>query len=244
MGAGHRPGRGDLRHGATAPDGGGSHAGGTTGRPAGNLVFRPRNSPRDSAGLFSPASVAPPRNRPDYSFVVAPRRAEDPAQLSNEFRGPDPRTPSPRRTHVVTDHRHHHGTRPASVRRSSSRRWPTRTFATTASRSCWATSRAGRGSAAGGLHLPFRRRASFGMASRRCRVRVIDYHDVDPATVKIGVIEPALGAAAVRYTREAARFALAGEIDGIVSAPLNKESMRAPASTTRAPPRSSPKRRA
>ena len=56
---------------------------------------------------------------------------------------------------------------------------------------------------------------------------VIDYCDVDPATVEIGVIEPALGAAAVRYTREAARFALAGEIDGIVSAPLNKESMRA-----------------
>jgi 4-phospho-D-threonate 3-dehydrogenase / 4-phospho-D-erythronate 3-dehydrogenase len=56
---------------------------------------------------------------------------------------------------------------------------------------------------------------------------VVDYHDVDPTTVKVGVIEPALGAAAVRYTREAARFALAGEIDGIVSAPLNKESMRA-----------------
>jgi 4-hydroxythreonine-4-phosphate dehydrogenase len=56
---------------------------------------------------------------------------------------------------------------------------------------------------------------------------VVDYHDVDPATVKIGVIEPALGAAAVRYTREAARYALSGEIDGIVSAPLNKESMRA-----------------
>lgn len=56
---------------------------------------------------------------------------------------------------------------------------------------------------------------------------VVDYGDVDPATVKIGVIEPSLGAAAVRYTREAARYALSGEIDGIVSAPLNKESMRA-----------------
>lgn len=56
---------------------------------------------------------------------------------------------------------------------------------------------------------------------------VVDYGDVDPATVKIGVIDPALGAAAVRYTREAARYALSGEIDGIVSAPLNKESMRA-----------------
>ena len=79
-----------------------------------------------------------------------------------------------------------------------------------------------------GLHLPFRavERPS---AWRRdgAAFGVIDYHDVDPATVQIGVIEPALGAAAVRYTREAARFALAGEIDGIVSAPLNKESMRA-----------------
>ncbi|MCC6850534.1 MAG: 4-hydroxythreonine-4-phosphate dehydrogenase PdxA [Deltaproteobacteria bacterium] len=56
---------------------------------------------------------------------------------------------------------------------------------------------------------------------------VVDYGDVDPAAVKIGVVEPALGAAAVRYTREAARYALRGEIDGIVSAPLNKESMRA-----------------
>ncbi|MEO6027140.1 MAG: 4-hydroxythreonine-4-phosphate dehydrogenase PdxA [Candidatus Binatia bacterium] len=56
---------------------------------------------------------------------------------------------------------------------------------------------------------------------------VVDYKDVDPATVKVGVVEPALGAAAVRYTREAARYALSGEIDGIVSAPLNKEAMRA-----------------
>ncbi len=58
-------------------------------------------------------------------------------------------------------------------------------------------------------------------------VAVVDYGDVDPATVTIGVVDPALGAAAVRYTREAARYALSGEIDGIVSAPLNKESMRA-----------------
>ena len=58
-------------------------------------------------------------------------------------------------------------------------------------------------------------------------VAVVDYGDVDPATVRIGVVDPALGAAAVRYTREAARYALRGEIDAIVSAPLNKESMRA-----------------
>ncbi|MBI3770101.1 MAG: 4-hydroxythreonine-4-phosphate dehydrogenase PdxA [Deltaproteobacteria bacterium] len=56
---------------------------------------------------------------------------------------------------------------------------------------------------------------------------VIDYRNVDAGTLRMGVIEPALGDAAVHYTREAARLALAGEIDGIVSAPLNKEAMRA-----------------
>lgn len=56
---------------------------------------------------------------------------------------------------------------------------------------------------------------------------VIDYANVDRRALAIGVVAPALGAAAVHYTREAARLALAGEIDGIVSAPLNKEAMRA-----------------
>ncbi len=58
-------------------------------------------------------------------------------------------------------------------------------------------------------------------------VPVVDYANADPSAFRIGVVDPALGDAAVRYTREAARFALAGEIDGIVSAPLNKEAMRA-----------------
>jgi len=58
------------------------------------------------------------------------------------------------------------------------------------------------------------------------KIRVIDYRNVDPGTVRMGVIDAKLGAAAVHYTREAARMALAGEIDGIVSAPLNKEAMR------------------
>jgi 4-hydroxythreonine-4-phosphate dehydrogenase len=56
---------------------------------------------------------------------------------------------------------------------------------------------------------------------------VVDYANVDRDGLRMGVVEPALGAAAVHYTREAARLALAGEIDGIVSAPLNKEAMRA-----------------
>ena len=56
---------------------------------------------------------------------------------------------------------------------------------------------------------------------------VVDYANIDRAALRMGEVAPALGAAAVHYTREAARFALAGEIDGIVSAPLNKEAMRA-----------------
>ena len=58
-------------------------------------------------------------------------------------------------------------------------------------------------------------------------VAVIDYRNVDAGTLRMGVVEPALGEAAVHYTREAARMALASEVDGIVSAPLNKEAMRA-----------------
>jgi len=56
---------------------------------------------------------------------------------------------------------------------------------------------------------------------------VVDYANIDRTKLRMGEIEAALGAAAVHYTREAARLALAGEIDGIVSAPLNKEAMRA-----------------
>src|SRR5207247_1154085 len=42
-----------------------------------------------------------------------------------------------------------------------------------------------------------------------------------------GEVNPAFGEAAVHYTREAGRLALAGEIDAMVSAPLNKEAMHA-----------------
>jgi 4-hydroxythreonine-4-phosphate dehydrogenase len=42
-----------------------------------------------------------------------------------------------------------------------------------------------------------------------------------------GEINPGYGEAAVHYTKEAGRLALAGEIDAIVSAPLNKEAMHA-----------------
>ena len=53
----------------------------------------------------------------------------------------------------------------------------------------------------------------------------LDYADVDVDRLQPGTVAASNGAAAVRYTREAARFALAGMIDAIVSAPLNKTAM-------------------
>lgn len=57
-------------------------------------------------------------------------------------------------------------------------------------------------------------------------VEVIDYADVDVAAHRWGEINPNFGEAAVHYTKEAGRMCLAGELDGMVSAPLNKEAMR------------------
>jgi 4-phospho-D-threonate 3-dehydrogenase / 4-phospho-D-erythronate 3-dehydrogenase len=58
-------------------------------------------------------------------------------------------------------------------------------------------------------------------------IDVIDYANVDMAAHRWGEVLAARGAAAVHYTREAGRMALAGEIDAMVSAPLNKEAMHA-----------------
>ena len=56
-------------------------------------------------------------------------------------------------------------------------------------------------------------------------IEVIDTGSIDLATHRWGVINPAFGAAAVRWTKEAGELALAGRIDAMVSAPLNKEAM-------------------
>ncbi len=58
-------------------------------------------------------------------------------------------------------------------------------------------------------------------------IELLDYGNVDMAAHRWGVVNPNFGAAAVHYTREAGRLALAGEIDAVVSAPLNKEAMHA-----------------
>lgn len=56
---------------------------------------------------------------------------------------------------------------------------------------------------------------------------ILDTDDlVDVKNLKIGVVDAACGKAAVEYTQQAGRLAMNGQIDAIVSAPLNKESMR------------------
>jgi len=64
----------------------------------------------------------------------------------------------------------------------------------------------------------------------KCRygvVDVFDYKDIDLNNLKFGEISSNCGKAAVRYTEEAGKMALDHIIDAIVSAPLNKASMRA-----------------
>ena len=77
-----------------------------------------------------------------------------------------------------------------------------------------------------GTRLPIRvlRRAS--EAEGKAGVlEVLDYANVDMRAHRWGEVNPGFGEAAVHYTREAGRMAVAREIDAMVSAPLNKEAM-------------------
>jgi 4-hydroxythreonine-4-phosphate dehydrogenase len=58
-------------------------------------------------------------------------------------------------------------------------------------------------------------------------IELLDYANVDVGSHRWGEVRPDFGEAAVHYTKEAGRLALAREIDAIVSAPLNKEAMHA-----------------
>lgn len=55
---------------------------------------------------------------------------------------------------------------------------------------------------------------------------VLDLGLVDVSKLRIGEVAAEPGNAAVVYTKEAGRLALAGAVEAIVSAPLNKEAMR------------------
>jgi 4-hydroxythreonine-4-phosphate dehydrogenase len=54
---------------------------------------------------------------------------------------------------------------------------------------------------------------------------LLDLHNADPAECPLGQVCAASGRAAVEYVNAACDLALAGAVDGIVTAPLNKEAM-------------------
>jgi 4-phospho-D-threonate 3-dehydrogenase / 4-phospho-D-erythronate 3-dehydrogenase len=54
---------------------------------------------------------------------------------------------------------------------------------------------------------------------------VLDLHNADPAAIPPGKISAAAGKAAVEYVFTACDLALSGEVDAVVTAPLNKEAM-------------------
>ena len=79
-----------------------------------------------------------------------------------------------------------------------------------------------------GLRLPLRRIARPAEAEGRpgC-LELIDHRRLDETAHRWGEVSAANGAAAVHYTQEAGRLALAGEVEAMVSAPLNKQAMHA-----------------
>jgi len=57
-------------------------------------------------------------------------------------------------------------------------------------------------------------------------IDVLDLANIDLARLKVGEVCPMAGKAAVEYVLKAGEMALAGEVQGIATAPLNKEAMR------------------
>jgi 4-hydroxythreonine-4-phosphate dehydrogenase len=77
-----------------------------------------------------------------------------------------------------------------------------------------------------GVRIPLRRIATPAEATGTPgTVEVIDSAVIDMASHRWGVIVPSYGEAAVRWTKDAGQMCLAGTIDAMVSAPLNKEAM-------------------
>lgn len=58
-------------------------------------------------------------------------------------------------------------------------------------------------------------------------IDVLDFQNIDAENLRMGVVDAKNGEAAVLYTKEAGRMCLEGKVEAMVSAPLNKESMRA-----------------
>jgi 4-hydroxythreonine-4-phosphate dehydrogenase len=56
-------------------------------------------------------------------------------------------------------------------------------------------------------------------------ISLLDLHNADPSDCPVGKLSAAAGRAAVEYVFKACDLALAGEVDAVVTAPLNKEAM-------------------
>jgi len=56
-------------------------------------------------------------------------------------------------------------------------------------------------------------------------ITLLDLHNADPAAILVGKVSPAAGRAAVEYVFCACDLAMSGEVDAVVTAPLNKEAM-------------------
>jgi 4-hydroxythreonine-4-phosphate dehydrogenase len=54
-------------------------------------------------------------------------------------------------------------------------------------------------------------------------VDVVDIHNLNPEDITVGQISPACGKAAMEWVTRAGELALAGVVDGLATAPLNKE---------------------
>ncbi len=83
--------------------------------------------------------------------------------------------------------------------------------------------------ATGFVGKPFRPRvvsSAKEMAQSRARVCLLDLHNANPGQIPVGRVNAAAGQAAADYIEKAAGLALAGEVAGIVTAPINKEALR------------------
>ena len=58
------------------------------------------------------------------------------------------------------------------------------------------------------------------------RVCLLDLKNADPDAIPLGQVNPAAGRAAAEYIEKAVALALAGEVAGVVTAPINKEALR------------------
>src|SRR5689334_17999247 len=80
--------------------------------------------------------------------------------------------------------------------------------------------------AAVGMKVPLRKIPGPGDAQGTPgTIEVIDYASIDMGIHQWGVITPSFGESAVRWTKDAGQMCVAGSIDAMVSAPLNKEAM-------------------